>query len=380
MAEIAASADAPHKLDDIMIAMDVVDTLRHREDLVRRELNDEGREAELIARLRKIYHDQGIDVPDHVLADGVKALRESRFTYTPPPAGLRRSLFTLWAKRGTYGKRTGIAAAGLLAGYVAYDQVVSAPERRVQEQARIEIQETLPKSLRQAHADVIVLAPGDSVAKQRADALLADGERALRDGDRAGAVNANAQLIALREQVRGAQAAGQNLRQTHAEVLAISVDNAAKQKANALLADGERLARAGDKAGAAKIAADLQALKTDLSREYTLTIVSSAGEPSVVRRRPPRSTGSDARNHYVIVEAVAPDGSKLSLPIRNEEDGVTRNVTKFGLRIPQATYDAIAQDKRDDGIVQRNRFGVKRRGMLEPEYLMPFDGGTITSW
>jgi hypothetical protein len=258
--------------------------------------------------------------------------------------------------------------------------VVSAPERRVQEQARIEIQETLPKSLRQAHADVIVLAPGDSVAKQRADALLADGERALRDGDRAGAVNANAQLIALREQVRGAQAAGQNLRQTHAEVLAISVDNAAKQKANALLADGERLARAGDKAGAAKIAADLQALKTDLSREYTLTIVSSAGEPSVVRRRPPRSTGSDARNHYVIVEAVAPDGSKLSLPIRNEEDGVTRNVTKFGLRIPQATYDAIAQDKRDDGIVQRNRFGVKRRGMLEPEYLMPFDGGTITSW
>ncbi len=115
-------------------------------------------------------------------------------------------------------------------------------------------------------------------------------------------------------------------------------------------------------------------------REYTLIIVSRAGEPSLVRRRPPRSTGSDARNHYVIVEAIAPDGSKLSLPIRNEEDGVTTTVTKFGMRIPQATYDAIAQDKRDDGIVQRNRFGVKRRGLLEPEYLMPFDGGTITSW
>jgi hypothetical protein len=380
MAETAASAEAPHKLDDIMIAMDVVDTLRHREDLVRRELNEEGREAELIARLRKIYHDQGIDVPDHVLADGVKALRESRFTYAPPPAGLRRSLFTLWAKRGTYGKRTGIAAAGLLASYVAYDQMLVAPERREQEQARIEIQETLPKSLRQTHADVMALAPGDSVAKQRADSLLADGQRALRDGDRAGAAAANAQLVALREQLRGAQAAGQSLRQAHAEALAIAADNAAKQRANALLADGERLARAGDKVGAAKVAADLQALKADLAREYTLMIVSSAGEPSVVRRRPPRSTGSDARNHYVIVEAVAPDGSKLSLPIRNEEDGVTRNVTKFGLRIPQSTYDAIAQDKRDDGIVQRNRFGVKRRGMLEPEYLMPFEGGTITSW
>ena len=36
-----------------MIAMDVVDTLRHREDLVRRELDEEGREAELIERLRR---------------------------------------------------------------------------------------------------------------------------------------------------------------------------------------------------------------------------------------------------------------------------------------------------------------------------------------
>ena len=32
-------------LDDIMIAMDVVDTVRHGDDLVKRELNDTGREA-----------------------------------------------------------------------------------------------------------------------------------------------------------------------------------------------------------------------------------------------------------------------------------------------------------------------------------------------
>ena len=380
MAETVAPAGKPQTLDDIMIAMDVVDTLRHREDLVRRELNEEGREAELIARLRKIYHDQGIDVPDHVLADGVKALKESRFTYTPPPRGMRRTLFTLWARRTAYAKRTGIAALALFGSYFAYDRMIAAPARLVEEQARIEISETLPKALRQAHADVIAMVTGDGVARQKADALLADGERALRDGDRDRAASARRQLAALRDELRGAQAAGQTLRQVHAEVLAVAVDNAAKQRANAILADGERLARAGDKAGAAKAASDLQTLKADLLREYTLTIVSRAGEPSLVRRRPPRSTGSDARNHYVIVEAVAPDGSRLSLSIRNEEDGVTRNVTKFGMRIPQATYDAIARDKRDDGIVQRNRFGVKRRGMLEPEYLMPFEGGTITSW
>jgi len=88
MAETALAPSQPQALDDVMIAMDVVDTLRHRDDLVRRELNEEGRESELIARLRQIYRDQGIEVPDRVLADGVKALKDSRFVYTPPAGEL----------------------------------------------------------------------------------------------------------------------------------------------------------------------------------------------------------------------------------------------------------------------------------------------------
>ena len=51
-------------LDDVMLAMDVVDTLRHEETLVTRELGAADREAQLIERLRKIYHDQGIEVPE----------------------------------------------------------------------------------------------------------------------------------------------------------------------------------------------------------------------------------------------------------------------------------------------------------------------------
>jgi hypothetical protein len=114
MAETGLAPSQPQKLDDVMIAMDVVDTLRHREDLVRRELNEEGREGELIARLRQIYHDQGIEVPDSVLADGVKALKDSRFVYTPPPASWTRTLLTWWVKRDVYGKRLGIALATLI--------------------------------------------------------------------------------------------------------------------------------------------------------------------------------------------------------------------------------------------------------------------------
>ena len=75
MAEVIEKA-AP--LDDVMLAMDVVDTLRHREHLVRRELNEKDREKALIARLREIYAGQGIDVPDAVLVEGVNALRDNR--------------------------------------------------------------------------------------------------------------------------------------------------------------------------------------------------------------------------------------------------------------------------------------------------------------
>ena len=40
----------------------------------------------------------------------------------------------------------------------------------------------------------------------------------------------------------------------------------------------------------------------------------------------------------------------------------------------------IRWDKGDDGIVQRNRLGEKRRGYLDVEYLMPVLGGAILRW
>jgi len=316
MADTAAAPAKPQTLDDVMIAMDVVDTLRHREDLVRRELSEEEREAELIARLKKIYHDQGIEVPDHVLADGVKALKESRFVYTPPPKGWKRSLLTVWAKRETYGKRAGALALLLAAVAWGYYFLVARPARLEAERARIEIAETLPKALKQAHA----------------------------------------------------------------EVLAIATDAAAKQKADQLLADGEREIRAANRAGASKIKGELAGLREELTREYTFTIVSRPGESTAVWRRPPRKLQSEAKNYYLIVEAVAPDGRKLSLPIPNEETGKTETVTKFGVRVPEAVYQAVSQDKKNDGIVQNNIFGVRRRGSLAVEYKMPFEGGFITEW
>src|SRR4051794_26200209 len=107
MAELATRAPASDgttrpKLDDLMLSMDVVDTLRHQESLVTRELNEDQKEAELIERLRKIYRDQGIEVSDRIIQEGVKALKDSRFVYTPPKPGLGTTLATLYVQRGRY--------------------------------------------------------------------------------------------------------------------------------------------------------------------------------------------------------------------------------------------------------------------------------------
>src|SRR4029077_13635216 len=245
MTEARMAPGQPQTLDDVMIAMDVVDTLRHREDLVRRELNEEGRESELIARLRQIYRDQGIEVPDEVLAEGGNALKDSRLVYTPPPPGWQRTLLTLWAKRQRHGKRLGIAVAALVALFGGYYALVTRPAKLAEERARIEVTETLPKQLRQVYADVVAVA-ADEAARQQASALQTEAERAIRAGDRAGMLKINAELAGLREEVM---------------------------------------------------------------RQYTLTIVSRAGESTGVWRRPPH--GSQARNYYLIVEAITSQGEKL---------------------------------------------------------------------
>jgi hypothetical protein len=164
----AAQAGAP--LDDVMMAMDVVDTLRHREEFVSRELDEIGREAALMARLRSIYAGQGIQVSDEVLRQGIKALNEDRFVYTPPPPGLATTLARLWAERGRYGKRiAAVLLALVVLGGLYYETSV-----RPLRQARAELSETHEAAVAQATSDA---------GRQRADRLLAEGTAAIEAGD-----------------------------------------------------------------------------------------------------------------------------------------------------------------------------------------------------
>lgn len=301
-AATGAGAGRP-PLDDVMLAMDVVDTLRRRDRLVKQELDLTGREEDLKERLHKIYAAQGIEVPDHVIEQGVAALKEERFVYKPPPEGLATRLARLYVSRGQWGKwALGGLAAPILA-WAGYWFAFTLPDA------------ALPQDLTQAHWQVTSLAVEDAAARAEADAALGAGKAAL------GAEDAKAARSALRR---------------------------------------------------------LEDLRRVLDQEYRLRIVNRPGERSGVFRVPDVNTATS--NYYIVVEGLDAAGNPVEVPIESEETGRTEVVTKWGLRVDEKVYNAVGRDKKDDGIIERDRFGTKRRGHLTPDYEMPTTGGAITRW
>jgi hypothetical protein len=300
-----ATAEAA-QLDELMLAMDVVDTLRHRELILEREVEAEDRDQRLLARLREIYSAQGIEVTDEVLAQGVAALREERFLYTAPSPSFGRSLARLYVSRGRWGRWVGGAVAVVAAAALAFQLLVRGPQLRALE--------TLPADL-QGTYQTVVGTTHDPKALGEAQQLLASGEAAF---------------------------AQRNL-------------------------DGTRAAVGG-----------LRGLEARLEQQYELRIVSRPGQRSGVYRL--SAENPSGRNYYLIVEAITPSGVPLMLPIRSEEDGGTRLVRRWGLRVDEATYNKVAADKRDDNIIEQNVVGEKRRGELDPQYSVATTGAAITKW
>jgi hypothetical protein len=199
MSDTTAKPAAP--LDEVMLAMDVVDTLRHQQSLATRELDGEAREAQLIDRLREIYHQQGIEVPDHILKEGVSALAESRFVYDPPKPGLGTTLARLYVSRGRWGKpalSVLIALAVFLGGYF----LVYKPYQASQvEQARLELAQGLPAQMDELYQTIFEETKVQQAVVE-AEELRTRGKAYAAEGNRPMAEDAVERLTALRDLLR----------------------------------------------------------------------------------------------------------------------------------------------------------------------------------
>lgn len=301
------------KLDELMLAMDVVDTLRHQDGLVAKELGQATRDAALKARLRQIYEAQGLAVTDRILEEGIRALRESRFTYDPPKPSFALTLAKAWVNRRKVAGAV-LVLVLLVGGVAGWQAWRTHADEAAAEAARVELAETLPQAIETAEAGLLAEARDDR-ARTVAAAAVADARAALSRGD---AAATRASLQAMEE------------------------------------------------------------LRRTLVLTYELRIVSRPGESSGVWRVPDVNTS--ARNYYLIVEAIGPDGRPLSLPVTSEEDGSTATVALWGVRVGEATFDRVRRDKEADGIVDDDLVGEKPRGSLDVVYSMPVLGGAITNW
>lgn len=303
------------KLDDVLLAMDVVDTLRHREQLVLSELDAGAREAALLVRLKEIYAAQGIDVPEHILKEGVKALEERRFQYQPPKPSLSVTLAKIYIARSRWMMPVMLAVIAAASLGAAWHLGVAVPERQRAEAARIEIADTLPSEIGRLHAAVTGIALEDA-ARLKADAFKAEGERAIAAGD-----------------LKAARAAR--------DALAL--------------------------------------LQQDVSAVYEVRVVYGPGEArSGVFRIPEDVPGG--RNYYLIVEAVDPNGGLVQVPVTSEEDRRSARVTRWGQRVSEAVFQSVADDKGDDQIIQNSVIGRKTAGYLSPDFTVETPGGAILEW
>ena len=196
----AATAEkAP--LDDVMLAMDVVDTLRHNQDLVARELNGDAREKQLIDKLREIYHQQGIEVSDAILKQGVDALDESRFVYTPPKPSLGVTFARMYVARKRWLPATFALFLMLLIAFGGYFLVWKPYRDGQAEQVRIELAEKLPAEMDALYQTIFEETKVTQAADEAA-AIRDRGKAAAAEGNRPAAEQAIADLTSIRDTLR----------------------------------------------------------------------------------------------------------------------------------------------------------------------------------
>jgi len=414
------------ELNEVMLAMDVVDTLRHQQSLVDRELGTDDHDQALIAKVRKIYADQGLEVSDGVIVSGVKALREERFTYTPPKKSFQLTLAHLYVHRGRWAKRGAVLLAALLVLYLGYQFAAVAPQKRSRQKVvhdinlRIDRQrdqisvakermERLNQSLIEtkkagsykdsaAARGLVDQAVRDiSAAREKIQALEKlgikthiDGNQAAETGDTVtGRLDQRKELIsALSVHLNNAEKAASSLDELKIlpeklidqrdRVLSEARQDDARRQAEEIYNDAMTALGRGDVAAAQNGYTLLQQLYDQLVQAYELRIVSREGARSGVWRVP--QNNPNARNYYVVVEAVTADGKRLTVSVTSEEDGKTHSVKQWGLRVKASVFEQIKRDKMDDGIINNNVFGLKKRGYLQPGYLIPTTGGAITQW
>ncbi len=168
------------------------------------------------------------------------------------------------------------------------------------------------------------------------------------------------------------------LNRLHIEIAKNSNEKHVIDNCDHLYQDAKAALVMGDLQSLEDIIISMENLHQMLKIEYTIRIVSRPNIHSGIWRY--SKYNPSIKKYYIIVEAITPDGKRMALPIRDEENGETSTTQMWGVRVSGRVFNQIWCDKRDNGKIDNSKFGLKRLGYLTPKYLYPIKGGMITKW
>ena len=407
MTEPGRTPLAPREMLRVMDAAQVI----HEQQAALEEHEAFDREA-TIREIQLMYEELGDLVGTRTIERALDEYLSQRYAFTPPRPGLRRGLALLYIKRGWITRRILVptAAAGVLvwggfevvevaqqrafasdvAGFRSEVEALVAASGTARGQLDALIAIDLPPDLPAVDAEAVsadideagrLLAAADEMLGRLGAATANDLDRAELENLRTEARHASVQLDLARYEMTDADAGiqrhtrlltyGPEVDRLHAAVVAAAVEDAALERAAALQATAGRQLAARDADGLGETVRLYEELHTLLAADCEIVVTGGVWRYS--------NDNPGVRNYYLLVQALGPDGQPVPFPIRNEETGVTRPVSVWGERVPQDIYDRVAADKQDNGIIDDEEFGLKRRGFITAERRYP-DVGQITEW
>ena len=396
---------------EVLRVMDAAQVIHERQAaLEEHEALD--REA-TIREIQIMYEELGDLVDAGTIGQALDEYLAQRYAFTPPRPGLGRSLALLYIRRGWVAKRVlapAAAMAGLVwGGFALTDAMQARALERSADRLRAEVARLdasvdagvdeigalrdrgIPADLPPGEADAFVagLASAESRLADMAATLEPIADEAGREGLTRAAVNGlnrraesvEEGVVLARSDIMGADLVVERharlgtlqveIAGLHTAILTEAVEELAGERAAALRrsADGQLAAR--DLDGLEATAESYRQLHAQVGAEYRIVIVGGVWRY--------HTELDDVRNYYLRVQAVAGDGQRLPVAILNEENGTTAQVTEWAERVPKEVYDRIAADRQDNGLIDDDDFGFKRRGFLTAERNYE-NLGQITEW
>ncbi|TLX15884.1 DUF6384 family protein [Rhizobium sp. MHM7A] len=385
-----ASAHSP-SFNDLIVASDIVDTIRNDERLIDHELGSEDRKKALKARLKDMYKAQGMEVSDAVIEEAVQRKDAERFIFKPMKAGVSRFLWTSYVRRNKYALRLSVAVGVVVLGVVGYNaaqyQFVEKPALEAARHLELQLAEVLPNRLKAVSEDALASATRlqDEVSKSEIAAQQTIVNSAIRARDAFAAENGIKAIDELGRTLKETEArrtrlasAKQIIDAEAAKVAGLSVDANAREALNLKL---HSISLAAESADASSLKSAIRNYTTTLNyvqSTYDIRIVDREGERSGVWRYW-EPTGE--KYYYLVVEAVDRTGRVQSVDVKNVENGRTYNASTWAIRVPQRTYEKVGADKQADGVVDNTKAGVKPAGSIDIRWDLPtINDQRITSW